>query len=55
MNARCAVGHPMGGGGLDDRAGRVADSAADLVRNRPVVRARAGTSAMASVNDPRAQ
>ena len=44
-------GHPMGGGDLGHRAGRLADRRADRVRNRPVVRARAGTCAIVSVND----
>ena len=45
----------MGLGDLGHRAGRVPDPRADRGAQSPVVRARAGTCAMASVNEDRPQ
>ena len=57
MNARCAVGHdtewPAATSATERTAAPIA--APIWVRSRPVVRARGGTCAMASVKDPRSQ
>ena len=56
-NARCAVGHDtpwLAATSVTERA--ASPIAAPIwVRGRPVVRARAGTCAMASVNEPSSQ
>ena len=56
-NARCAVGHDTEWAAATSATERAASSIAVpiWVRNRRVVRARAGTCAMASVNEDRSQ
>jgi hypothetical protein len=56
-NAPCAVGHVTPNASATSATDRHASPTAAPIarRNRPVVRAPAGTSSMASVNEPRPQ